>query len=234
MAKGGKTKYYVVWRGHQPGIFTTWEEASNSVKGASGALYKSFKTRAEAEAAYASPPEDYVAKPSDRTVGHAKAKAKPKTKASALASPPDYRNDTVLPLHPDVEAKAWAVDAACSGNPGMMEYRCVCLQTGAVLFHFGPLFGTNNIGEFLAIVHAMAKMENDGKELLIYSDSVNAMKWVKAGKCKTTLVHCKRSVAVYDYIARAEKWLATHSFRPTVKKWNTNLYGEIPADFGRK
>ena len=49
-------------------------------------------------------------------------------------------------------ASAWAVDAACSGNPGPMEYRGIDLATGAEIFHFGPVHGTNNIGEFLAIV----------------------------------------------------------------------------------
>ena len=61
-----------------------------------------------------------------------------------LNNPPDYRNDTVLPLPPEVSADAWAVDAACSGNPGKMEYRCIDLATGAVVFHFGPVFGTNH------------------------------------------------------------------------------------------
>ena len=79
-----------------------------------------------------------------------------------MQNPPDYRHDTVLPLHPDVLANAWAVDAACSGNPGPMEYQCIDLATGAQVFHFGPIHGTNNIGEFLAIVHALALMEKQG------------------------------------------------------------------------
>ena len=66
-------------------------------------------------------------------------------------NPPSWRNDTVLPLPNEVIANAWAVDAACSGNPGPMEYQCIDLQTGAQVFHYGPIHGTNNIGEFLAI-----------------------------------------------------------------------------------
>ena len=72
-------------------------------------------------------------------------------------NPPSWRNDTVLPLPNEVIANAWAVDAACSGNPGPMEYQCIDLQTGAQVFHYGPIHGTNNIGEFLAIVHARAE-----------------------------------------------------------------------------
>lgn len=79
--------------------------------------------------------------------------------AKETVNPPSWRTDTVLPLPNEVRADAWAVDAACSGNPGPMEYRGIDLATGAMLFHFGPMKGTNNIGEFLAIVHALALME---------------------------------------------------------------------------
>ncbi len=150
-------------------------------------------------------------------------------------NPPDYRHDTVLPLPPEVSAQAWAVDAACSGNPGPMEYRCVDLATGAVVFHFGPVHGTNNIGEFLAIVHALALMERDGiKGKIIYSDSRNAMLWVKKKQCKTKLARTPRTEQLYQIIARAENWLRTHQINTPILKWETQKWGEVPADFGRK
>lgn len=152
-----------------------------------------------------------------------------------LINPPDYRNDTVLPLPPEVTASAWAVDAACSGNPGKMEYRAVDLATGAVVFHFGPLYGTNNIGEFLAIVHALALMEQRGiKGLTIYSDSFTAQTWVRKMQCKTKLERNVKTEKLHQMIARAENWLRTHSFRVPVIDWDTRRWGEIPADFGRK
>ena len=64
--------------------------------------------------------------------------------------------------------KAWAVDAGCSGNPGPMEYRGVDMRTGKQIFHFGPIQGTNNIGEFLAIVHALALMEQRASQTILY------------------------------------------------------------------
>ena len=135
------------------------------------------------------------------------------------ANPPSWRNDTVLPLPMEVNANAWAVDAACSGNPGPMEYQCIDLQTGAQVFHYGPLHGTNNIGEFLAIVHALALMEQRGiTDKVIYSDSVNAQLWVQ----------------LYQIIARGENWLRTHNITTPILKWETKKWGEIPADFGRK
>ena len=136
----------------------------------------------------------------------------------------------MIPQHP-----AWVVDAACSGNPGMMEYRGVDLQTGQQIFHFGPMFGTNNIGEFLAIVHALALMERQGiRDKAIFSDSYNAILWVKKKQCKTKLERSERTEPLYQIIERAEFWLRTHNVSTPVLKWETAQWGEIPADFGRK
>ena len=149
-------------------------------------------------------------------------------------NPPDYRHDTVLPLPMEVTADAWAVDAACSGNPGPMEYQAIDLTTGHRVFHFGPMKGTNNIGEFLAIVHALALMERQGLRKTIYSDSYNAILWVSKKKCKTTLARDAQTAQLFDIIARAEAWLRTHAIQVPIIKWETSAWGEIPADFGRK
>lgn len=152
-----------------------------------------------------------------------------------IGNPPDYRHDTVLPLPPEVSARAWAVDAACSGNPGPMEYRAVDLATGAQVFHYGPTHGTNNIGEFLAIVHALALMEKQGiKDHVIYSDSRNAILWVHNKRCKTKLERSPRTEELYKIIARAELWLRQHNITIPILKWETSKWGEVPADFGRK
>ena len=154
---------------------------------------------------------------------------------SPLINPPDYRTDTILPLHPDVKANAWAVDAACSGNPGPMEYQAIDLATGQQMFHFGPMHGTNNIGEFLAIVHALALMEKQHiTDKVIYSDSYNAILWVNKRQCKTKLERTEDTQPLYDIIARAEQWLRTHRIDIPIVHWQTKLWGEIPADFGRK
>ena len=155
-------------------------------------------------------------------------------KKDILQNPPDYRHDTVLPLPPEVSANAWAVDAACSGNPGRMEYQGIDLATGTQVFHFGPVHGTNNIGEFLAIVNALALMERQGLRKTIYSDSYNAILWVSKKKCKTTLARDAQTAQLFDIIARAEAWLRTHAVQVPIIKWETSAWGEIPADFGRK
>ena len=152
-----------------------------------------------------------------------------------MQNPPDYRHDTVLPLPLEVTANAWAVDAACSGNPGPMEYQAIDLATGAQVFHFGPVHGTNNIGEFLAIVHALALLDKQGiTGKTIYSDSHNAILWVQKKQCKTKLTRTPQTEQLYQIIARAENWLRTHQIQNPIVKWETKKWGEVPADFGRK
>lgn len=208
-----KQKFYVVWVGQKPGVYTSWDETRRQVEGFPAAKYKSFPTRAEAEKAYQG---NYWA--------HVK-----KTDASAPKPKPAGGHAAII-------RDSVAVDAACSGNPGRMEYRGVYVPTGQELFHVGPLEeGTNNIGEFLAIVHALALLQKEGKPTLpIYSDSRNAQLWVKARKCRTKLERTGRNDKIFELIDRAEKWLAVNKVTNPIIKWETDVWGEIPADFGRK
>ena len=137
-------------------------------------------------------------------------------------------------MQTDSVKEALCVDAACSGNPGPMEYRGVHIPSGREEFRFGPIQGTNNIGEFLAIVHALALMEKRRLSMPIYSDSVSGQAWVRNCKAKTTLRRTEKTAEALDLVARAETWLRTHTFRVPILKWNTEEWGEIPADFGRK
>lgn len=130
--------------------------------------------------------------------------------------------------------QALCVDAACSGNPGPMEYRGVHIPSGKEVFRFGPIQGTNNIGEFLAIVHALALMQQKNISMPIYSDSVSGMAWVRNRKAKTTLCRTAQTEQALDLVARAENWLRTNQVQVPILKWDTENWGEIPADFGRK
>ena len=116
-----------------------------------------------------------------------------------------------------------------------MEYRGIDLRTGQEVFHFGPVHGTNNIGEFLAIVHALALLKQQGLSMSIYSDSRNALLWVKARKCRTKLQRTPRTEQLFQLIERAERWLAQNDYSSApLLKWQTKEWGEVPADFGRK
>ena len=133
-----------------------------------------------------------------------------------------------------ITTEALCVDAACSGNPWMMEYRGVHITSGRQIFHFGPVWGTNNIGEFLAIVHGLALLKKLGKTIKIYSDSNTAQTWVRKKQCKTTIERTEKTAELLQIVARAENWLRTNPGPYDIEKWNTEEWGEIPADFGRK
>lgn len=220
-------KYYVVWRGLEPGIYTTWAECEAQVRGVQAAAYKSFKTLAKAEAAFQSDPADYIQRSTTKAVRTEKGAKTDLGKGGVVVMP----SGEVLEI---IEHEALAVDAACSKNPGPMEYRGVYLKTGQEVFHFGPVEGTNNIGEFLAIVHALAYLDKLGRKMTIYTDSVNALSWVRRKQCKTTLARTPKTEQLFQMIARAEAWLKAHRVNCPILKWNTKEWGEIPADFGRK
>ncbi|MGI6571914.1 MAG: viroplasmin family protein [Fermentimonas sp.] len=216
---GKKQRFYVVWKGAHPGVYHSWAECQSQVLHHPNALYKSFGTLAEAEAAYKENPWKHLGGKGNK------------------ATPGGTRKRPVQEVSPSGSfiSESIAVDAACSGNPGPMEYRGVHVGDGIELFHFGPIEeGTNNIGEFLAIVHALALLKQKGSNLPIYSDSVNAIKWIEKKKCNTKLEVTERNKALFELIGRTEKWLHENSYSNAILKWDTEKWGEIPADFGRK
>ena len=226
-----KQKFYVVWDGAEDGVYTSWEACQQAVCGFSGAKYKAFKTEEEAEEAFEMGYEKYKESEDAKKSEVDKEKSQPSTVNCQLSTV----NSKPLTLPPAAINDSIAVDAACSGNPGKMEYRGVYLKTGKEIFHYGPVWGTNNIGEFLAIVHGLALLKQKGLHTMpIYSDSVNAQLWVKRKMCKTTLERNEKTEALYQLIARAEAWLHNNTYQNPIIKWPTEEWGEIPADFNRK
>ena len=203
-----KQKYYVVWKGKTPGVYHTWADCQKQVAGFEGAQYLSFENLGDAEVAFTKNPWLYLNKGNT-----AKKSASPSGK---------YITESL------------SVDAACSGNPGAMEYRGVHTRTKEVIFHLKFPLGTNNIGEFLALVHGLALLKQKGVKNPIYTDSMTALAWLKAKKVKTKLERTSQTEELFQLIDRAEKWLAENQYTTTVLKWDTDAWGEIPADFGRK
>lgn len=211
MAK--KKKFYVVWKGKRPGIYESWDDCKAQITGQKGAQYKSFATFEEAKKAYNSNYEFY----------------KGKKKGTDELSP-----ELLLKIG-EPNFHSIAVDAASSGNPGIMEYQGVDTKTKKKLFKQGPFpEGTNNIGEFLAIVHGLAFLKQKRSDRIIYTDSRTAMSWVRKKNCNTKLVETKKNKALFDLIRRAHDWLNKNSYNTPIVKWETRAWGEIPADFGRK
>lgn len=209
-----KKKFYVVWKGKEPGIYTSWNACKKQIDGFQGAQYKAFASEDEAEKAFTETYDTY--------------KGKDTKKPSLTAAEKAAFGTPIL--------ESIAVDAACSGNPGLMEYRGVLTHNKKQIFIMGPFKnGTNNIGEFLALVHAIALLQQKKMyKLPIYSDSKIAMNWVQRKQCRTNIVFDNTNKEILNLIKRAEQWLKTNSFQNPILKWETKAWGEIPADFGRK
>jgi len=207
-----KPKCYVVWHGRKPGIYMNWADCLEQVDKFEGAFYKGFDDLEEAKTALVGDYKKYIYN---------------KKKSTAQ----DHNNDTGL-------APEWvsvSVDAAWNTVTGIMEYRGVDTSTKKQLFIQGPFRdATNNIGEFLAIVHALALLKQQNSMLPIYSDSMTAIKWVRDRHAKTKLVPTPENILLFDLISRAEQWLKANTYPNRVLKWRTDIWGEIPADFGRK
>lgn len=212
MASTSKRKWYVVWHGHNPGVYDSWHEAGAQVQGVPGAKYKSFATREEAEAAFSDHHSDHVG-----------------------TSKPGSRKPVRTTLPDEVLLPSIAVDAACDMTTGVMEYRGVDIATGSELFRMGPFQdSSNNLGEFLAVVHALGLCKQQGLTVPIYSDSRTALSWVRRKHAKTTVPRTPGNAQVFALIARAEQWLKDNPYPNRLLKWETESWGENPADFGRK
>jgi ribonuclease HI len=200
-----KSKYYVVWVGREPGIYRTWAECAAQVDGFPNAKFKSFPGQAQAQAAF------------------------------QAGWPAGLTEPQFAPLPPDVITDSISVDAACDGSPGRLEYRGVETQTGREIFRVGPLEnGTNNLGEFLAIVHALALLQKEQKSSPIYSDSASALAWVRRKAVGSTLPRSEATEAVWQLVDRALTWLNENEYPNPLLKWRTGAWSEIRADFGRK
>lgn len=209
-------KYYVVWEGHEPGIYDNWDDAKEQVENFPGARYKSFSGYEAALEAYRSDPSEYL--------GLYRALGSRPIKVINYDAFPEIRLDAI------------AVDAACSRNPGPVEYQGVRVGTGEKIFHYGPMAGgTNNIGEYIAIIHAAAMLAKAGdKTTTIYSDSKTALSWIRKRHSQTKLERTDQNKELFKLLERADTWIATHNIENPLLKWDTERWGEIPADFGRK
>ncbi len=209
-----KPKFYVIWKGRQTGIFESWDECNSHINGFPGAVYKSFKTRQLAEQAYKSESSEFIG------AGNSAVKVVSQEEKELVGEP-------IL--------DSISVDGAWNTKTGIVEYKGVNTRTGEVIFQQGPYDdGTNNIVEFLAIVHALAHCKKNNLQLPIYSDSRNAIGWVKTKNPKTNHPRRATNEKLFELVNRAVKWLNENEYDNQILKWETGVWGENPADFGRK
>ncbi len=213
MAKA-KKKFYVVWQGEKPGVYSTWVDCKMQVDGFPSPVFKSFTNEDIAKKAFQDSPDKYMGD--------------------------NYIEPTMLDKYKksansNFNKRTLSVDAACSGNPGPLEYQGVDTNTGKKIFHQGPFpLGTVNIGEFLALVHGLAYLKQQNSDMPIYSDSMTAMAWVRRKEIKSNLPRNPKTKELYKLVDRALIWLKSNTWKNPILKWETAVWGEIPADFGRK
>lgn len=222
-------RFYAVFAGRQPGVYDDFNDAMEQVDGFEGAVFKSYDSPQEAAEAF----RRFESRSDSRQIGALLMNATEHQAAPRKSDRIETKTDYFA--FPEIDLNGWAVDASCMGNPGVMEYRGVELMTGRELFRVGPFKkGTNNIGEFLAIVHALALMAQRGERHTVYSDSVSGMAWVRNRKVKTQLKRDAATEPVFRMMERALVWLNTHRYDVPIRKWDTDRWGEVPADFDRK
>jgi ribonuclease HI len=208
-----KVKFYVVWEGRERGVFLTWEECKAHTHKYPAPKYKSFTSLVEAQRAFFEGPDEYWGINEDDT--------------------PITPEERLLLGEPIVDSIA--VDAAWNTITRVVEYKGVFTRDRKIIFQNGPFSdGTINIGEFIAIVHALAHCKKFNICLPIYSDSSVAIGWVKSKKANTNHERSKHNEELFELLLRAEKWLHQNNYENKLLKWETKAWGENPADFGRK
>ncbi len=211
MAK--KKKYYAVWKGHKPGVYFSWEKCQEQIKDYEDPIYMSFDSKRGAVDAYWSTPE---------RSGYERGVALNKIKEKTKILPEGVIGDSIC------------VAAIHSDNATHIEYKGIYTATGEVLFKFGPIWGTSQIGEFLALVHAVAYIKQSGWHIPLYSSSAEAMKWLEDEKCETRFKVNSKSLDIHEHIIRAEYWLNNNDYEVKLLKWDTDKWGEIPVSFSKE
>ena len=175
-------KYYAVRVGHNPGIYVTWSDCENQVKGFPGAQYKSFPTEAEAKA--------YMGTVSIANSSIAKQSRAKKTSVatSKKMSLGEYLNKQTDNIHQIVESDSCEVRAFIDGS---FDKRKGVVGSGGVI-----LLGTEEIefslsntepnhvaywnvsGELLAALHVVDYALNHGyTSCSLYYDYMGIEMW---------------------------------------------------------
>ena|ERR1035437_6062123 len=135
---------------------------------------------------------------------------------------------------PPIPTHGISVDGFCSGNPGPGGYRGVDLSTGEVLFRRNYNWCTNNLAEFMGVVHAVSYVKVKKLDYgVVYSDSAIAIGWFRSQKISSGIDLMKGKDVLED-LRRSLLWLSEQKHLIAVNKWQTKLWGECPADFGNK
>lgn len=124
------------------------------------------------------------------------------------------------------------VDGSFLWGKKKLQYQVVDIETSELIYT-SPVYigGSSNVAEYLAIIHGLAYADKNGLKCDIYSDSYIAMGWVRKRMCRTREEMSEELKKVVD---RSTLWLNLNLLSNKVLIWQSHLWGENPADFGRK
>ena len=191
-------KFYVVWAGRKTGVFTDWTTTHGYVDKFPGARFKSFNSRAEAEAAFRAGRPATTPRPAGAA------------KAASPSAPRIHTATTGLQIY---------CDGACEPNPGNAGSGIAVYRDGQLAQLWYGLYhpnGTNNTAELNALHHALIIAEEAiaaGETAQILSDSTYSINciskwapgwekkgWRKAGGEIKNLEIIQEAYAVYTRI----------------------------------
>jgi ribonuclease HI len=191
------SKYYVVWAGRKPGIYTDWESCKRQVDQFPGARYKGFVSRAEAEAAFSGTPSRTPAAEQGGAAVPAAARSSASgtvKKLGSSVSAKTLRTWTAAEIAAlPIQVKIFT-DGGCEPNPGMSGSGLALYRGGALAELWYGLHsprGTNNTAELNAFHQALriaSKEIQDGQTVAIFCDSKYAIQavtqWAEGWKKK--------------------------------------------------
>ncbi|MBA35375.1 MAG: ribonuclease HI [Oleispira sp.] len=159
-------KFYVIWVGREPGIYTDWPTAQKQIIKFSGAKYKSFPTKAEAEAAFSGGTVSSAGKPSSNS-------SKNTNKGNNLSAPP-IKTDVVI-----------YCDGGCDPNPGKAGSGVAVYQNDQLIQLWYGVYnpnGTNNTAELNALFYSLQLAQHATKQGLsaqILCDSMYSIQCIR-------------------------------------------------------
>jgi ribonuclease HI len=173
-------KFYAVLKGHKVGIFSTWADCQASTKGYSGAAFKSFATKQEADTYLGNTAARLGALP--ETLARTSPKTLP-TKSTQVSPATNNPDGLTVLLAYKIPVQIYT-DGACDPNPGSTG-------SGLVVYEYGKLttlkygyhspHGTNNTAELIALREAIKLAHHyteKGQPVEILSDSDYSLKAV--------------------------------------------------------
>lgn len=162
-------KFYVVWQGRTPGIYTDWNSCKAQVDKFAGAKYKSFPTQAAAEQAFGG--KASYSNSNSKSTSKSSTSVKKKPAANGIKT---YTASEINAM--DIDVKMFT-DGGCEPNPGQAGSGMAVYRNNQVseLWYglYNPM-GTNNTAELNALHQALIMAETEiqlGHSVAILCDS---------------------------------------------------------------